>query len=285
MKYNNLNDDVIVNEKDNNFLKFLYNNILGRTILKVITKPIISEKISILLNKKISILLAKKYIKKYNINLSDCEKEKFYSFNDFFTRKYKTIGRSSKETDFISTAESKITYYQISKELIINIKNSKYTIDELIKDIKLAREYEEGICLVYRLTPNDYHRYIFVDNGIQKKIKRIQGILHTVSPISYERYKVFSENTREVSLLRTENFDDIIQIEVGALCVGKIQNNNNYEMKKYKEKGYFEFGGSTIIQLIKKDILQVNDKIIKNSEEDIETKVKVGEIIAIKKHK
>ena len=76
--------------------------------------------------------------------------------------------------------------------------------------------------IIYRLSPSDYHRYIFCDNGTQKHIRKINGKLHTVNPIVYDKYKVFTENYREITELDTENFGKILQVEVGALCVGKL---------------------------------------------------------------
>ena len=226
--------------------------------------------------------MIKPFIKKHNIDITQFENEKNKSFNDFFTRKLKNTNFKSKKNDFISTANSKISCYEISEDLLINIKGSKYSIQELVKDNKIAKDYKKGTCLIYRLSPADYHRYIFCDNGTQKYIRSIKGKLHTVNPIVYDKYRVFLENYREVTELYTENFGKIIQIEVGALCVGKIVNYNLKKYNKYDEKGYFEFGGSTIIQLIKKDKIKINNQIIENSRNNIETFVNIGEIIGEK---
>ena len=55
------------------------------------------------------------------------------------------------------------------------------------------------------------------------------------------------------------------------------------KFKKGEEKGYFEFGGSTIVVLVKKDIITIDEDIYSNSLENIETNVKYGERIGIKK--
>lgn len=279
MKYKKLNENIILEEPKPKSLIFLYNTYLGRLILKIITLPTISKIVGNLLNLKISNILSKKYIKKYNINLQEFEKQNFNSFNHFFTRKLKSLNTTSKDTDFIATADSKLTCFDISDDLILNVKNTKYSITELLQDENLAKDFHGGQCLVFRLAPNDYHRYIFIDNGHQEKYKKIKGKLHTVNPIVYDKYKVFSENSREISILHTEHFGKIIQIEVGALCVGKISNYNKLKFNKYEEKGFFEFGGSTIIQLIPKNKIILNHEIIENSKNNIETKIKIGDII------
>ncbi len=287
MKYQYLNEKEIYDEKANSSLKFLYNTVFGRIILIFLTTHFVSKVAGAFFNSRLSTPMIKSYIKKYNIDISICEEKKYKSFNEFFKRNLKegyleNKSKNSKDR-FISTANSRITYYEISDDLLINVKNSIYSISELIQDDELAKEYEGGICLIYRLSPDNYHRYIFCDDGTQEYLKSIKGKLHTVNPIIYEKnnYKVYTENYREVSILDTKHFGNIIQIEVGAMCVGKIKNHKEIiEFKKYEEKGYFEFGGSTIIQLIEKDKVKINKQIVENSKNDVETYVSVGDVLS-----
>ena len=278
MEYVELNDDKIQQQDEGTCLKFLYSTVIGRGILKVLICPVVSKVVGMTLNTPMSKPLIKRYVKKYDIDLGD---RKFKSFNDFFKRENAIEKMSKNSKEFISTAESRITCYDIDEELIIDVKKSKYSVEELIQDKELAKKYLDGLCIIYRLIPSDYHRYIFADSGKQEKLKYIKGKLHTVSPISHDKYKVFSENSREISVLQTENFGDIIQIEVGALCVGKIMNHDINKFERYDEKGYFEFGGSTIIQLIEKDKVILNEQIRKNTLNNIETKVVIGDVIGI----
>jgi len=222
--------------------------------------------------------MIKKYINKYHIDMNLYKEKKYKSFNEFFKRELKEINKTKDKDDFISICDSKISVYKIEKDLIINVKNSKYTLEELIKD-KIDKDYEGGYCLIYRLEPKDYHHYIFNDDGKILSNKKINGKLHTVNPIVYDKYQVFTENKREVSVLKTKHLNEVIQIEVGALCVGRINNLDLQEFKRYDEKGYFEFGGSTIIQLIKKDIITVDKEIINNTKNNIETQVNIGDVI------
>lgn len=169
--------------------------------------------------------------------------------------------------------------YEIDDDLKMNIKNSIYTVGELLNDEKLSREYKNGTCLIFRLTVDDYHRYCFIDDGSLKYRKVINGRLHTVGPISSKRYKVYSENNREYSVLKTRNFGKVIQIEVGALLVGKIKNHSIKVFKKGDEKGYFCFGGSTIVLLFKEKVIKMDEDILEYSKAGIETKIKMGEKI------
>ena len=282
MKYKVWKHNKIIEEKSNKSLLFLYHTRLGRFILKLIYNKKISNIAFLYLNSKLSRPMINKYINKYHIDMSLYKNKEYTSFNDFFKREIKHINKTESAKDFISICDSKVMVYKIEEGLKITVKNSVYSLDELIKD-NLNKEYINGLCIIYRLEPKDYHHYIFNDDGKIISHKCIDGKLHTVNPIVYDHYKVFTENKREVSILKTKNFDEIIQIEVGALCVGRIQNKKIKDFKKYNEKGYFEFGGSTIIQLIKKNVIEIDKENKKNSEDEIETQVQIGDIIGKKK--
>ena len=130
---------------------------------------------------------------------------------------------------------------------------------------------------------DDYHRYCYIDNGTKSVNTYIPGELHTVQPIALQNYNIYKRNCREYTILHTENFNDIIQIEVGALLVGKIVNHHGeYTFKKGQEKGMFEFGGSTIVLLVKNDIVDIDKEIFENTNQGLETIVKYGERIGEK---
>ena len=277
MKYKYFKKEGIIDPGKDKALDFLYNKAFGRFILKILYNTWVSKFVGFVLNRRISCLFIKKYVRNNDIDLSLYEDRKYKSFNDFFSRKLRKMNKKSDKKDFVANCDCKISVYEISDKLILNVKKSKYNVEELVQDKDLAKEYKDGLCIVYRLEPSNYHRYIFVDDGKMLEHKVIKGKLHTVNPIVYDKYQVFTENTREVSVLETDNFGKIVQIEVGALCVGKIRNNYPDKFKRYDEKGYFEFGGSTIIHLIKK--VKLDEEIINNTKSNIETRVSVGDII------
>jgi phosphatidylserine decarboxylase len=139
-----------------------------------------------------------------------------------------------------------------------------------------------GYCLIFRLTVDNYHRYCYIDNGT--KSENILFPAFCTRSIRYSREDInYKRNCREYTVLHTENFDDVVQIEVGAMMVGRIKNHHGAcSFKKGEEKGMFEFGGSTIVLLVKKDILSIDGDILANSAENIETAVKMGERIAVR---
>lgn len=274
----NYNTKEITEDKPDKLLLFLYNNLMGRIILRIIiTKPI-SILGGIYMNSRLSKYRIKRFIKKSDIDMSDYPKENYKSFNDFFTRKIKPNKRKFNKDNsvLVSPCDSKLSIYKIDNNLKLTIKNSIYTVEELLQDKAMAKEYKNGTCLVFRLSVDDYHRYHYLDSGKTLLNRKINGVFHTVNPLAFKRYKVFSENSREYTVMDTDNFGKIIQIEVGALMVGKIKNSNKKKFTRGEEKGYFCFGGSTIVILFKKDTILVDDKIINNTNQSIETKVKLG---------
>lgn len=278
------NDSKIEELNYSKSVRFLYNTVLGRILLKLMTKRIFSKIGAYFFNSKLSIWYKKRVIKKKKIDMTKFVNINYDSYNKFFTRKYLTeyLRVDRNQNHFISPCDSKLMVLKINENNTFEIKNSLYKLNEII-DNKIIEDYKDGYLLIFRLNVNDYHRYCFVDDGVREEYHYIDGIFHTVQPIAYDRIKVFHRNAREWCLLKTKNFSDIIQVEVGALMVGKIINNQEKVFKKGDEKGYFEFGGSTILLFVKDNIVDFDGDILKNSSEGNETVVKYGERIGVKR--
>ncbi len=276
MKYFDFNNNKIIKEDDSSKgLSFLYDTKIGRIILKLITRKWLTRLYAKYMNSSLSKRKIKKFIEKNHIDLNEYEDENYNSFNEFFMRKIKKEKRVIEE-NLISVCDSKLIVYEIEKHKSFKIKNSLYTIDELIDDD--SSKYKFKYAAIFRLCVDDYHHYVFPDDGKVISSKYINGILHTVRPIAFTHNKVFIQNARNVSLLDCKKLGTIAYIEVGALMVGKIVNEKVTEFKKGEEKGHFEFGGSTVILLLN-DNVKFDERIIENSKKDIETIVKMGKKI------
>ena len=123
--------------------------------------------------------------------------------------------------------------------------------------------------------------YAYAESGVKSRNRFIEGGLHTVRPVALEERPVFTENCREYCLIKTEKFGTLVQMEVGAMLVGKISNDNMGKgpVKRGEEKGHFEYGGSTIIVLLRRGAAEIREDILQASKEGIETPVKLGEAI------
>jgi len=271
-------------------LLFLYKTLPGKLLTNLILKRrFISSAYGRVMDSKRSIKQIAPFIQHYNIDLSEVKRplQSFKSFNDFFIRELTQEARPIDQTPhhLISPADSRLLVLKLSGTEKIPVKGYWYSLNDLIKDEKLSHDFEDGWCFIYRLAPSDYHRYHFIDNGKQDPVRKIKGILHSVNRIALAQTPaVMAKNYRELTVYHTENFGTVINIEVGALFVGKILQ-NHYDAHTFtrgEEKGWFEFGGSTVIQFFKKDAIKPDADILEQSEKWIETLVKMGEKVGTK---
>lgn len=253
-------------------LRFLYNNAFGRLCLKVVKRRWLSRLCGAYLNSRCSKHLIKKFIKNNNIDMSQYYSDDFKCFNDCFCRRVREEFRpiDADPTALISPCDGLLTVYDIADGLILPVKQSSYSVASLLRDEALAERYKDGLCLVFRLCVDNYHRYHYFDGGRKEKNVFIPGFLHTVRPTALEALPVFVENCREYTVMHTENFGDAVQIEVGAMLVGKIDNyHEEHGFKRGEEKGRFLYGGSTVILLLEKDRAVIDEKFLKNSGEEV----------------
>ena len=267
-------------------LTFLYKTKPGRFFLKPLASRAVSKLCGAFLDSRCSAFLIKPFVRSNNIQLDDYETDGIKTFNQFFRRKIKEGRRpfDMESTHLCTPCDGLLSVWNIENETVIPVKQSQYTVSSLLKDNQLASEYNGGLCLVFRLCVDNYHRYSYADSGKKGPNIFIPGILHTVRPIALETDPVFVENCREYTTIESSEFGKLVQMEVGAMLVGRIVNLEGEGIaERGKEKGYFEYGGSTIILLIKKDMVKIKDEIIQNSKAGIETPVKMGEMIGSKK--
>lgn len=263
-------------------LEFLYNTVPGRFLLKSLTGPRLSRICGHFLDSELSSFLIQPFVKQNAIQLSDYETTDIKSFNDFFSRKIKQDKRpiDMKENHLIAPCDGLLSVWKIKENTVFPVKQSHYTISSLLHSKKLAQRYHGGYCLVYRLCVNHYHRYCYVDSGQKSRNFFIPGRLHTVRPVALREVPVFTENSREYTLIRTEKFGTVVQMEVGAMLVGRIVNHEEKGSTiRGKEKGYFQYGGSTIIVLIEPEQVQIREDILQSSALAKEVPVKMGEVI------
>lgn len=266
-------------------IKFLYRTFLGRILLRILIRPWVSNLAGSFLDKPVSTILIPGFIERNHIDMSQYEEQKYRSYNDFFTRKVKKECRPiNQDKDLlIAPCDAKLSVYQIWEGERFQIKGTEYTLEQLFHSKSLAKRYREGTLLLFRLAVDDYHRYCYIDDGCKSGNYRIPGVFHTVNPMAGEQYPIYKENTREFSLLKSKNFGNVLTMEVGAMLVGRIVNNDEAaEVTRGQEKGRFEFGGSTIIVCLEHGAASIMPEIRRNSINGIETVVKMGQPIGHK---
>ncbi len=237
---------------------------------------------------KISTSKIKAFIETYQIKMEDFEHAEYQSFNDFFIRKFKP-GLRPFVTDvhqFTAGAEARyLGFPDLKPEQTFAVKGFEINLNELLKNSDWAARFVGGTFIIARLCPVDYHRFHFPVSGKMIARYRVQGDLHSVNPVVFpSKPQVFLKNEREVAIFETAEFGNVAMIEVGALGVGKIvqsaySNRDALPVKfeKGQEKGYFLFGGSTVIWLIEKGKMKLSEDLAKNSAQGLETWIPLGQ--------
>lgn len=226
------------------------------------------------------------FVKQYRINLAQAvvPPEGFASFNDFFIRRLQPGARPFSEdpSDFISPADSRLQVYPIRQGFSLEVKGLRMTLPRLLGQSKMENRHQGGLCLCFRLAPCDYHRFGYPSRGVQGRVHSVGGLFHSVSPLAM-RHKpdVLASNFRQWCLVQTELWGTLIQVEVGAMMVGSIVQHNpaGCRCQRAEEKGYFQFGGSTVLVIVEPGRLRVDDDILAQSERGIETLVRYGETV------
>lgn len=269
-----------------NFLKFLYYNPFGELALNLLVKrKALSALYGRLMNRKSSTKKIESFVASLKIDMSESQKNitDFISFNDFFYRKLKPEARPI-ENGLVSPADAKLLAFENVAEVhTFFVKGQKFTLSEFLQDEKLAKTHENSALLIFRLAPNDYHRFHFPYDGHASKSYAIKGWYYSVSPYALRQdfTKVFCENKREYVLLNTPDKGEILLSPVGATMVGSIFETYlaDSDIKKGDEMGYFAFGGSTVVMLIEKKYFKIDADILENTRKGIETAVVMGEQI------
>ena len=266
------------------FVDVLYSSPMGRLALKGIMYSGILKPVGKFMHAGASKCLIKKFIKNNHIDMTEYKGQTYDSFQAFFSRKRENASFCEEENTLISPCDGLLSVFPIHEDSRFYIKESIYKVSDLIPNEKIAKHFHGGDCLIFRLRATDYHRYMYVDDALQGKNHYIEGLLHSVQPIACDTYPVYKQNRRVWTLLKTKHFKTIAQIEVGALLVGGIVNHHeNKEVKKGQEMGYFDLAGSTIVLLLQKGAMELDEKYQLAYDGGIELPVHQGDAIGYKK--
>lgn len=279
----NLEGRAVPREGDGAALRFLYNTLPGRCLLRLLCARGLSRACGRFLDSPLSRPLIRPFVRKNGIRMEDYLCKDFRCFNDCFTRRIRPglrpVDRAADA--LIAPCDGLLSAYPISGGAVIPVKQSAYTVAELLGGDPAAARFEGGICLVFRLRVDHYHRYCYPDGGRLLKSAFLPGVLHTVRPIALARTPVFARNCREYALLETDHLGLIAQVEVGAMLVGRICNHPAPErFERGEEKGMFCYGGSTVILLIEGGRVRLPEAALALTEAGMEIPVRMGERIA-----
>ena len=268
--------------KESVALVFLYRTVPGRMLLKLLIGRGLSRAAGRVLSSPVSRPLIAPFIRKNGIDLTDYAEEDYSCFNDFFCRRIRPERRPlpADPAELMAPCDGLLSAYRITDGMVLPIKQSRYSVLELLGMDAAARRFRDGVCLVFRLCVDNYHRYCYIDDGQKGPNVFLPGVLHTVRPIALESVPVFVRNCREYTIMETARFGTVAQIEVGALLVGRIDNHDGAgPIRRGEEKGRFLYGGSTVVLLLEKDRVALDEALFTATANGIETPVVMGQVL------
>ena len=287
-KQNKYEIEKVAGEK---YLNWSYSSSSGKGLVELLLKKKLFSKLyGHYCDTKKSSRKIKGFINDLDIDMSIYSNtyDQYLSFNEFFIRSLKPGARiiDKNYNILISPCDGKISAYEnIDLNKLVQIKGFTYSLKELLQDNEIYNLYNKGTCLILRLCPTDYHRFHFIDDGVCSDTTKIKGHYYSVNPVALKSVKkLFCQNKREWSIFHSDNFGDVIYMEIGATCVGTIIQNYkpNVKISKGEEKGYFKFGGSTVILFFKKNNVKIDKDLLNQTQLGFETSVLMGEKIGLK---
>ena len=266
-------------------MRFIYGNPIGKLSLWILIKrKFFTALFGNYMNSKSSAKKIPSFVDTHQIDLNEyiVPEGGYKTFNDFFYRHIKPEYRPI-DNGVVSPADGRVFVFPtLEKAHKHFIKGEPFDLKKFLKDDSLVSKYKDGSMCIVRLAPVDYHRYHFPVSGVASESKLINGYYYSVSPIALQKnMKIFWENKREYMTVSSETNGDVLICDVGATLTGGIRQTytSSNEVQKGDEKGYFFFGGSTLILLFEKDRIEFSDDLIENSAKGLETLLKMGETI------
>jgi phosphatidylserine decarboxylase len=223
-----------------------------------------------------------RFIKRYNVDMDGC-KPSYKNYTAFFTREKTGLVFPSEPHLFGSPCEGLASAYaDINGTELIAAKGCFFSLAELLGDAELAAGYEGGSMLSIRLTPANYHRAHFFDEGKIISSKIIKGHLYSVSPLAVRRVaRLYCRNKRALIRFASKNFGEVALVEVGATFVGSIVHcfNDGDAVRRGQLGSYFLPGGSLLLIFFKKGKFTPNESLLEQTAKGFESRVKIGEVI------
>jgi phosphatidylserine decarboxylase len=272
------------------FMRWTYGTLLGKFALHGLAKrALFSRWYGWRMDRPISAKRVMPFIARYRLEHTDFadDPRHFKSFNEFFYRKLKPQARpiDPDPNSVVFPADGRhLGFQDISKADGIFVKGQVFDLASLLKDAKLARKYEKGSMVLSRLCPTDYHRFHFPVAGTPSKPKIINGPLYSVNPIALrQNIHIFTENRRALSAIQTTDIGTVLMLEIGATNVGSIEFTfvPGEPVQKGAEKGYFKFGGSSIITIFEPNTIQLAADLVENSRQNRELYARMGDRMGV----
>jgi phosphatidylserine decarboxylase len=207
----------------------------------------------------------------------------FKNFNEFFYRALKPTARPCSAPEdprvIVSPADCRsVVFNTIDSAQAIWVKGREFTVERLLGEAypQDAKRYHGGSLGIFRLAPQDYHRFHIPVDGVLDEPKLIDGEYYTVNPMAIRSaLDVYGENIRVICPIDSVAHGRVMVICIGAMMVGStvITRKKGDQVKRAEELGYFKFGGSTLLLLFEPGQMKYDDDLVDNSTSALETLV------------
>lgn len=207
----------------------------------------------------------------------------FKTFNEFFYRALKPTARPCSAPEdsniVVSPADCRsVVFDRLEDAQRIWVKGREFSVERLLGEAYPddAKRYKNGALGIFRLAPQDYHRFHIPVDGVMGEPKLIEGEYYTVNPMAIRSaLDVYGDNIRTCVPIDSVCHGRVMVICVGAMMVGStiITRQAGDHVKRAEELGYFKFGGSTILCLFEPGVMMFDDDLIDNSNGALETLV------------
>lgn len=269
------------------FLRWAYGNPIGKLSLHAFVKrPAFSKWYGWRMSKPESAARVEPFVRKYGLDPDDFADPlpSFRSFNEFFYRKLKPAARPIDSAPVVFPADGRhLGFPDISAIDSFFVKGQCFDLAALLDNAALAAKYAKGSLVLSRLCPVDYHRFHFPAAGVPSATRPLNGLLFSVSPIALaQNLSYLWTNKRTLTELKTTDFGTILLLEIGATCVGTIQQTFTLgaPVEKGAEKGYFAFGGSSTITIFEPGAVTLADDLLESSAQKTELYARIGSAMA-----
>lgn len=220
------------------------------------------------------------FIKRFHIDESEFAEpaSHFHSFNDFFIRSLKKSARPISASPAVIPADGRYRFFpEIRKSDGFSVKSRPFCLETVLQSRDLAEQYDGGSAVIARLCPIDCHRFYFPIDCTASKAELINGKLYSVNPIAItDNPWIWGVNRRILTTLSSDQFGQVLYMEVGATNVGSVIQTYTpgAEMKKGDEKGYFSFGGSALLLFFKRGMITFDKDLLGH---DCEVRCLIGQ--------
>ncbi|PNS16624.1 Phosphatidylserine decarboxylase proenzyme 3 [Sphaceloma murrayae] len=228
------------------------------------------------------------FINFHQLDMSEVllQTSEFKTFNEFFYRQLKPDARPCSAPDrpeiITSPADCRtVVFNRLEDAQRVWVKGREFSVERLLGKAypQDAKRYQNGALGIFRLAPQDYHRFHIPVDGVMGEPKTIEGEYYTVNPMAIRSaLDVYGENIRVLVPIDSEKHGRVMVICVGAMMVGStvITRKGGDKVKRAEELGYFKFGGSTILLLFEPGVMEYDSDLLDNSNGALETLVRVG---------